>query len=74
MESKPWLILTLFIVVLMAACSTMKNTQEKMALFTFSPEKGSRRKMLWKCLVTAGLLFWSILSLAEISEFLYFTF
>ena len=74
MESKPWLILTLFIVVLMAACFTMKNTQEKMALFTFSPEKGSRRKMLWKCLVTAGLLFWSILSLAEISEFLYFTF
>lgn len=74
MESKPWLILTLFIVVLMAACFTMKNTQEKMALFTFSPEKGSRRKMLWKCMVTAGLLFWSILSLAEISEFLYFTF
>ena len=74
MESKPWLILTLFIVVLMAACFTMKNTQEKMALFTFSPEKGSHRKMLWKCLVTAGLLFWSILSLAEISEFLYFTF
>ncbi|MEI3211852.1 MAG: MBOAT family O-acyltransferase [Lachnospiraceae bacterium] len=37
-------------------------------------QKGSRRKMLWKCMVTAGLLFWSILSLAEISEFLYFTF
>ena len=74
MESRPWLMLTLFIVVLMTACFTMKNTQEKMALFTFTPEKGSRRKMLWKCMVTAGLLFWSILSLAEISEFLYFTF
>ena len=74
MEAKPWLMLTLFIVILVVACFTMKNTQEKMALFTFSSEKGSQKKMTGKCIVTAGLLFWSILSLAEISEFLYFTF
>lgn len=65
LESYPWLPLTVFVLLLLIACFTMKNTQEKVKDMKFSTRK---------LLVTVGLLIWSILSLSEISEFLYFTF
>ena len=62
------LTVTLFVVFIigsMIACFTMKNTQEKLAEF-----KPTIRKM-W---VTIFLLFWSVISLSGISEFIYFNF
>ena len=65
MESYPWITLTVFVILLLAACFTMKNTQEKVASMKFTARK---------LLVTVILMIWSILSLSEISEFLYFNF
>ncbi len=65
MESYPWLPLTAFITVLLIGCFTMKNTQEKTAVMKFTVKK---------FLVVVILMIWSILSLSEISEFLYFNF
>ena len=62
------LTVTLFVVFIigsMIACFTMKNTQEKLAEF-----KPTIRKM-W---ITIFLLFWSVISLSGISEFIYFNF
>lgn len=61
----PWLPLTVFICITLIACFIMKNTQEKVAAM-----KLSGKKMLTVIL----LMLWSILSLSEISEFLYFNF
>lgn len=61
----PGLLLVVFVVLLVLACFFMKNTQEKMESFTFSNRK---------ILVVVILLLWSILSLSEISEFLYVNF
>lgn len=74
MESCPWLPLTVFVLVLMVACFTMKNTQEKVNQLSFNKEGTSPKRLLAKGFVTVVLLFFSILSLADISEFLYFTF
>ncbi|MDO4302509.1 MAG: MBOAT family O-acyltransferase [Bacillota bacterium] len=60
-----WILLVAFIVVLLLACFFMKNTQEKV--------EGMRLSM-GKMAVTAVLMIWSIMSLAEISEFIYFNF
>lgn len=65
MESYPWLTLTVLVILLLIACFTLKNTQEKVTNMKFSTGK---------LFITVGLLVWSILSLSEISEFLYFTF
>jgi alginate O-acetyltransferase complex protein AlgI len=65
MESYPWLILTVFVLLLMAACFCMRNTQEKVS--AMKPSAG-------KLMVVVILMTWSILSLSEISEFLYFNF
>lgn len=64
-ERMPGLILILFAVMLVIACFFMRNTQEKLENFTFS-----NRRML----VVVILLLWSILSLSEISQFLYVNF
>lgn len=61
----PWLMLTGFTGVSLFACFTMKNTQEKTARLTLTTRK---------CLTVVVLMLWSILSLSEISEFLYFNF
>ena len=61
----PWLPALLFTAVTSSACFTMKNTQEKTKAL-----KLTNRKLL----ITAALMFWSIISLSEISEFLYFNF
>lgn len=65
MNRFPWLILTVFTVASLTACFTMKNTQEKTALF---------QPTVKKLFVVAALMLWSVLSLSEISEFLYFNF
>lgn len=47
------------------SCFTMRNTQEKTSDLKFT-----NRTLL----TAAGVMFWSIISLSEISEFLYFNF
>lgn len=65
MSSYPWLAVTIFTFITLFCCFTMKNTQEKIEHFTLSGKK---------LLTVVVLLFWSILSLSEITEFLYFNF
>ena len=52
-------------IVLLAACFFMKNTSQKTEQMKWNG---------WKMLVTAGLLFWSVMSLADITQFLYVNF
>lgn len=61
----PWLPVVTFTAASLLACFTMRNTQEKTADL-----KLTNRTLL----TAAGLMFWSIISLSEISEFLYFNF
>lgn len=61
----PWLPVVLFTGIILIACFTMKNTQEKTSCL-----KLTNRKFLTVVL----LMTWSIMSLSEISEFLYFNF
>lgn len=61
----PGLVFVLFLLGVLFACVTMKNTQEKVK--SFQPTTG-------KMLVTLSLLFWSVVSLSGISEFIYFNF
>lgn len=64
-DSYPFLFPALFAGVSYAACHTMRNTQEKVV----------RLKLTNLKLITVVILMlWSILSLSEISEFLYFNF
>ncbi len=64
-QAWPWLMPSVFAAVLVCACVWMRNTQEKVA----DGRYGIRR-----IVTTVGLLIWSILSLSEVSEFLYFNF
>ena len=65
LEWFPWLPVTAFTVLSLTACFTMRHTQEKTEGLKLSDQK---------LLTTVILLFWSIMSLSEISEFLYFNF
>lgn len=65
MERVPWLFPFMFVSILFLACLTMKNTKEKVETMQLT-----KRKMA----VVVVLMTWSILSLAEISEFIYFNF
>ena len=64
-ESYPWIGLVLFTLFVLLACFFMRNTQEKVRdmQYTFS-----------RMVVVIGLMVWSILSLSDVSEFLYFNF
>ena len=64
-EAYPWLIMVVFVAVLVIPCFVMKNTKEKVEQL-----KLNTRKLL----VVVGLLLWSILSLSEITEFIYVNF
>lgn len=64
-DAYPAFLLILFILLTLFAVWFMKNTQEKLAVF-----KPSVRKLL----VFTCLMVWSVLSLSQISEFLYFNF
>ena len=65
MTAYPWVMLTAFVIITLLACFILKNTQEKADHL-----KLTTRKLL----VVVVLMLWSILSLSEISEFLYFNF
>lgn len=52
-------------VVLLIACFFMKNTTQKTEQMKWNA---------WKMLVTVGLIFWSVMSLADITQFLYVNF
>lgn len=52
-------------VVLLPACFLMKNTTQKTEQMKWNA---------WKMFVTVGLLFWSVMSLADITQFLYVNF
>lgn len=64
-DSLPWLPLTAFTGIVLVAIFTLHNTQEKTETLRLTG-----RKMLTVII----LMLWSILSLSEISEFLYFNF
>lgn len=59
------ILLILFVLLLVLACFFMKHTQQKAEGMKFTK---------WKLFVTVGLLLWSILSLSDISEFIYVNF
>lgn len=65
-ERYPLLPILTFLVLLILACFFLKNTQEKVE----ESGKYGKRRML----VTVVLLLWSIMSLSDVSEFLYFNF
>ena len=64
-ERYPASCLVFFMTVIVGACFFMKNTQEKVRVMQYTP---------FKIVVVTGLLIWSILSLSDVSEFLYFNF
>lgn len=64
-ESYPWAMPAAFVMALILVCFVMRNTQEKVH---------DGRYGAGRVVVTVGLLFWSILSLSDVSEFLYFNF
>lgn len=63
--AEPWLMPAAFALILILACMFLRNTQEK---------ANDGRYGAGRIAVTVGLLIWSILSLSEVSEFLYFNF
>lgn len=63
--SYPGMFLVLFVVVILFACFFMKNTQEKVKEMRFTNGR---------ILIVVLLMVWSILSLTEVSEFLYVNF
>lgn len=65
MEAYPWLPCIVFLAGLLLAVFTMKNTQEKMVL----PKYGAIRSVF-----VILLLVWSVISFADVAEFLYFNF
>ena len=65
LDKIPWLPLILLLAGAQAGVWFMKNTQEKVQ---------TRSLRVSSLIVTAVLLIWSIMSLTEISEFLYFNF
>ena len=65
-ERYPLFPIIAFISLLILACFFLKNTQEKVEEST----KYGKRRMA----ATIVLLFWSIMSLSDVSEFLYFNF
>ncbi len=65
LNAVPWVGAVLFLLIMMIACIVMKNTQEKVAVF---------RLRASKLVVVVVIMLWSILSMSEVSEFLYFNF
>lgn len=63
--AQPWLFLTVFTAIVVLACFTMRNTQEKTVKMPFTNRKIA---------IVTVLFIWSVMSLSEVSEFLYFNF
>lgn len=64
-ERYPGCLLLLFVIVLVLACFFLRNTKEKTESMEFTNQRA---------VTTVILLVWSIMSLSEISEFIYFNF
>lgn len=65
LQKYPEIPVCIMVVLLLGACLFMRNTSEKT----------ERIKMnIWKLVVTVGLLFWSVMSLSNITQFLYVNF
>ena len=64
-DQAPWICFAVFIIAVTAACFFLRNTQEKVQ---------DMRYTAWRMAAVIGLLMWSILSLSDVSEFLYFNF
>jgi D-alanyl-lipoteichoic acid acyltransferase DltB (MBOAT superfamily) len=64
-DNYPALPLLIFVVVILFACFFMRNTQEKAADGRYNGRR---------IVVTVLLMVWSIVSLSDVSEFLYFNF
>jgi len=64
-DSYPWIGVTLFTLLILFACFFMRNTQEKVKEMQYTTSR---------IVVVIGLMMWSILSLSDVSEFLYFNF
>lgn len=64
-QACPWVMLAVFVAALILACVLLRNTQEKVH---------DGRYGVWRIILVVVLLLWSILSLSEVSEFLYFNF
>ena len=64
-EAYPWLPLILLMILLLLAVFVMKNTQEKMIVEKYG---------VLRSVFVALLLVWSIISFADVAEFLYFNF
>ena len=60
-----WILLLAFVVCIVLACVFLRNTQEKVLGM-----KLTKVRMV----ITVLLIVWSILSLSDVSEFLYFNF
>lgn len=65
MTTQPWLPLILFTMFVLAGCFFMHNTQEKTK---------DMRYTNGRIVTTVVLFLWSVMSLSEVSEFLYFNF
>ena len=65
LEHYPWSMMVVFLMVLVVVCVAMRNTQEKVKTMKFTNGK------LWSTVI---LLIWSIVSLTEVSAFLYANF
>lgn len=65
MQAYPWLLPVVVCALLILVCQCMCNTQEKV---------NDGRYGKWRMTATVGLLIWSVFSLSEVSEFLYFNF
>ena len=65
MDSYPYVLPSLFAGASLIACISMKNTQEKAANLKLTNTK---------YFAVVALMLWSIISLSEVSEFLYFNF
>lgn len=61
----PYLPCVCILIALWLGCLFMKNTQEKLA---------EKKLGVWRSLVTILLITWSVISLSDVSEFLYFNF
>lgn len=61
----PSLVLLLFVLIVLLACFLMRNTQEKVKTMKYS---------YGNIITVVVLTVWSIMSLSEVSEFLYFNF
>lgn len=65
LDRYPACLLMLFVMVVLVACFCTRNTQEKIETLKLTN---------WKIIVIVGLMMWSIVSLSDVTEFIYVNF